>query len=163
MKKIKLTQGQYALIDDADFEWLNQWKWRAGKHGRSWRASRTVFNRLPNQASIFMHRVIMKAKKGQEVDHIDGNGLNNQRKNLRFCTHAENSKNRVLNKNTKTGYKGVTNYPWHKHKKFVARITVDGKLITLGYFTNKEEAHKSYEKASIKYHGKFKRTTISRN
>ncbi len=162
MKRIKLTQGKYALVDNADFEWLNSFKWTANLHGRTWRVRRTstkLERKKYRRNGITMHRLIMgiMGKKGLEVDHIDGNNLNNQRKNLRLCNHAENSKNRTLNKNTKTGYKGVTEYPWHKYKKFIARITIDKKLITLGYFTTKEEAHRVYEIASIKYHGKFKR------
>src|SRR5690348_11276017 len=100
MKKIKLTQGKYALVDDADFEYLNQWKWQAKK------CSDTLFYahrtqryglRSENKKHHFkMHKLILKSPKGFEIDHEDGNGLNNQRKNLRICTHSQNGMNKKL-------------------------------------------------------------------
>lgn len=158
MKKIPLTQGKYALVDNKDYEYLVKWKWSATKHGRTWRVRRNVWKTEKiRRKCLTMHRVILgvENKKGFEIDHIDGNQLNNQRKNLRFCTHAENSKNRALNKNSKTGCKGVTWYKWTN--RWVARITVNKKLITLGYFKTKELAKFAYNNASIKYHGEFRR------
>jgi HNH endonuclease len=148
MKKITLTQNQYALVDDEDFEYLNQWNWYAY-------ISRNKFYvmRYTNKKRFSMHNTIMNPDSGLEVDHIDGNGLNNQKSNLRVCTHSENSKNRLINKNNKTGYKGVT---WHKsHEKFQASIGHNGKQIHLGYFYTAEEASTAYNMAALKYHKKF--------
>ncbi len=85
MKEIRLTQGKVALIDDADFEWLSQWKWRCSRHFRTWYAMRTVHS-LGKTMTVSMHRLITGAKPGEQVDHVDGNGINNQRNNLRFVT-----------------------------------------------------------------------------
>jgi len=97
MKEIKLTRNMVALVDDEDFDFLNQWKWQAGKSKESvtYYASRTERgNELQKPVSIKMHRLIMKTPDNMEVDHIDHNGLNNQKSNLRNCTHSQNHMNK---------------------------------------------------------------------
>lgn len=86
MKKIELSQGKFALVDDEDFEWLSQYKWyfHKGYARRSYRFAKTG-----KQRGVFMHRDILKLSKKYHTDHIDGNGLNNQRSNLRACTLAQ--------------------------------------------------------------------------
>ena len=154
MKRIKLTQGKYALVDDADFEWLSSFKWyplgRLKKyvykhsHGR-------------NGKIILLHRLIMDCPQGKEVDHKDNNGFNNQRKNLRICTSSENQCNRGKTKSNTSGSVGIR---WHKSdKKWEAFIGKDKKWIHLGNFKTKEEAVRARKKAEIKYHGKFRRIT----
>lgn len=151
MKKIKLTQGKYALVDDADFKWLNQWKWSLNSSGRSlFYAARSL-----NGKGIKMHRVIMNAPREKQVDHINGNGLNNQRKNLRLCTKLENSKNRRININNTSGYKGIIWYK--KYNKWNVQISINGKRKNLGYFIKIKDAIKIYKNASNKYFGKFAR------
>src|ERR1043165_2122866 len=95
-REIPLTQGYVALVDDCDYEWLSQWKWCAhvAKGGRTAYAFRAK--------GIAMHRVIMNAPEGMDVDHRDHNGLNNTRANLRICTHAENQRN-MNHRTKKTG------------------------------------------------------------
>jgi len=100
MRKIKLTQGKYALVDDEDFEYLNQWNWYAGENRSGFFAARGEFNGK-NMNKILMHRVIMNCEKGKVVDHIDHNTLNNQKSNLRNCTTAENIKRLVKLANKK--------------------------------------------------------------
>ncbi len=153
MKKITLTQGKFAKVDDSDYEFLNKWKWCANKLGNSYYAVRNspVVNGKKN--TILMHRVIMDNSVGKEIDHIDSDGLNNQRKNLRVCTHSENLKNRKKTKNNKSGFKGVSWYT--RIGKWAAFIGVNGKNIGLGYFSDKEDAYIAYCKACEKYHGKF--------
>src|SRR5581483_10784361 len=98
MKKIPLTQGKIALVDDADFEWLSQWKWCAQKSftREVWYAVSHISNPAPppRQRRLIMHRLIVGAALGGEVDHRDGDGLNNQRFNLRQADHAGNMRNR---------------------------------------------------------------------
>jgi hypothetical protein len=102
MKEIKLTQGLFTKVDDCDFDWLNKWKWYAhrGHSKRSlvkkyYAARRDVSN---NYKLILMHNIILPCGKNKENDHLDGDSLNNQRNNLRNCTHKENMKNMKLSK-----------------------------------------------------------------
>ena len=152
MKKIKLTQGECAMVDDEDFEWLNQFNWSVFKY----KNTDTMYakrNSPSTPRTVSMHREIMSNPKDMGVDHIDGNGLNNQRKNLRNCTSGENSRNRGKQINNTSGFKGVS---WRKQKKrWRASISLNKKQIHLGYFSNKEEASKVYKKACDKYHGEF--------
>ena len=101
MKKIKLTQGKVALVDDGDFEWLSQWKWTYKNGGYAYRS-------IGSKGHIFLHRAIMKSPKNLEIDHINGNGLDNRRSNLRFATHKQNIRNQQKQKNRTSKYKGVS-------------------------------------------------------
>ena len=98
----------------------------------------------------------MKAEKGQEIDHKDGNGLNNQKSNLRLITHTQNCMNRDKNKNNTSGYKGVH---WHKnYKKWGVQIRVNGKCKSLGYYDTKKEAAQVYNEGVKKYFGEVAKT-----
>lgn len=157
-KQISLTQGLFATVDDTDFEFLNQWKWCAHtKDGKKFYAVRSGL-RLPFQKTIYMHRVIMNTPDDMDVDHRDGNGLNNTRGNLRNCTNTQNQRNREKLSNNTSGYKGVT---WNKEReKWVAQIKVNGKLIRLGRFSKIEDAAHAYDQAAKKYFGEFARTNF---
>lgn len=153
MKKIKLTQGQFALVDDADFEELSKYKWSA-----CW--DKTVNNfysygrPFKKKKRVSMHRFIMGEPKGKTVDHINRDTLDNRRKNLRICSNEESNRNQGIRTDNSTGYKGVD---FHKAtKKYQARIqTKEVGRINLGVFKTVEEAAKEYNKAAIKYHGQF--------
>lgn len=152
MKQIPLTQGKIALVDDGDYEWLTQWKWRYSKSGY---AIRSIW---PECKTILMHRAIMNTPEGFEVDHIDHDGCNNQRSNLRNCSHAENTKNHLKHKNNKSGYNGVF---WDKkNERWETRIRVDGRRIHLGRFESLEDAAKAFDKAALKYYGEFARLNL---
>ena len=149
MKEIKLTQGQVALVDDDNFEVLNQFKWCAQKHRNTYYAIRTILVNDKNK-TIRMHNVIMG---GKGVDHINRNGLNDQRSNLRFCTNSQNHMNRRKRKNTSSIYKGVS---FHKRTgKWMASIGINDKKIHLGYFDIEVEAAKSYNNKAIELFGEF--------
>jgi hypothetical protein len=155
MKQIALTQGQFAKVDDADYDFLNKYKWTLSRsyHGGTSYAKKNITLVNGKQKCVQMHRMILATKSGLEIDHIDGDGLNNQRSNLRICTHADNMKNRGINKDNTSGFKGVY---WNKEKKkWRAYISCDKKWIYLGSFSKKEDAYKSYCDACIKYHGEF--------
>jgi hypothetical protein len=93
MKTIPLTQGKVALVDDADFEWLNRWKWQAARGGHTYYAVRTDYSE-GRKRKISMHRLIMGAPEGVEIDHQDRDGLNNRRENLRLATRSQSMRNR---------------------------------------------------------------------
>ena len=101
----------------------------------------------------FLHRLIMNAPDGMDVDHINGNPLDNRKCNLRICTHAQNSFNKGKYKNNTSGFKGVN---WNNNnKKYQSRIMLNGKSISLGYFEKAEDAYKAYCGACVKYHQEF--------
>ena len=154
MKKIKLTCGLFALVDDDVYEELNKHNWYSGgsKQHPYARRSKTINGKKIN---IVMHRVIMGDPKGKEIDHKDHNTLNNQRSNLRICTRVQNSINTRTLSNNKSGYKGViyakacTNRPW------ACSIGYRGKNIYGGAFPTKELAAAKYNELAKKYYGEF--------
>jgi len=145
MKKIKLTQGKVALVDDEDYEYLMQWKWWAHKMGNGFYAERkSRKGEFLKQKTIFMHRVVAERAGidiSNMIDHIDRDGLNNQRENLRAATHKTNGENR-----------NAKGYYWNKqNKKWKATITHNQKSIHLGLFGTEEEAKQARLEAERKY------------
>lgn len=110
-----------------------------------------------NYRKTFIHRLIMNCPKGLEIDHINGNGLDNRRANLRICTHQENLWNRKSLRNNTSGYHGVhCSNDGQRRKRWTATIRIgNGKRIILGRFFTKEEAALVYNHAAKKYHGEF--------
>lgn len=134
MKTIILSKGQITYVDDEDFEYLFNWIWYCNSYGY---ATRT-YKRKGKMFRLYIHRVIMNAKIGSLIDHIDGNPLNNQKNNLRFVTRKENAQNRKRGVNNKSGFIGVS---WDNYnKKWKAQAMHNGKQKFLGNFDNAEEA-----------------------
>jgi hypothetical protein len=153
-KSIPLNQGKFALVDEGDFEWLNQWKWHFhyGYAERSVNLGRDITGKQHTK-TIKMHQLIMCAPKGMEVDHKDGNKLDNRRSNLRICTHAENTQNRKVNYNKK--FKGVN---WHKRMgMWQVSIRVNKNLKHLGYFNDEIIAAKKYNELARSSFGEYAR------
>jgi len=145
MRKIKLTQGKYTIVDDNDFERLNQWKWCYNSWGYAKMGQ--------NYKTILMHRLIMKTPEGMETDHINGDRLDNRRSNLRICTNAQNHWNRKKQKNNTSKYTGIR---WHKEgKKWEATVQFNKKKIYLGLFKNKTEAAKNYNQKARELFGEY--------
>lgn len=153
MREILLTQGKVVLVSDEDYEELNKHKWYAYKCANTFYAQRTLTIGVGKYRTVRMHSIVMKTPKRMETDHINGNGLDNRRENLRVCTRSENLMNQKRGINNTSGYKGVS---WHKGtEKWQSKIAAKGKRIYLGLFKEKEEAHKAYCEASKRYHGEF--------
>lgn len=147
--KIKLTKGLFTEVDDDMFEWLNQWHWHIGGK-KSHPYVNCHYRENGKVIRLSIHRIIMGAKKGQMIDHIDGNTLNNKKNNLRFCNRSQNGANSIFRKN-KTGYKGVSLF----YKKYVALIMINKKQSYLGRFETAEEAAKAYDIKAIETWGEF--------
>lgn len=156
MRSIQLTKGLIALVDDVDFDLVSRWKWRAKKHRSNWIVYRSAQYRGVGY-TVTMSRLIMKAPDGVLVDHWDGDGLNNQRHNLRFCTNQQNQHNqRHLRSDNTSGYKGVTF--WRHRGIFNAQIYVNKVRKNLGYYPTAEEAAAAYDEAAKHYFGDFAAT-----
>lgn len=134
------------IVSDSDFEWLSTLNWSSQKSG-------IVYTRIGGR-HVQMHRLIMDAPESLEVDHINGNRLDNRRENLRLCTSSQNKCNRGLRRDNTSGYKGVS---WHKQRqKWSVRIkTPYGKYLSCGLFEDKREAALAYNKAALNFHGEF--------
>ena len=150
MKTIQLTQGKVAIVDDKDFEALNAHKWLASKNGYRFYAQRKFMNGC-KWKTIMMHRVIMNAPDGFEIDHINGDGLDNRRDNLRVATRAQNSVNAGSHRDSKLGIRGVS----PERGKYRASIRIDGKNKHLGRFHNVGDAIAAYQSAAKEHHGEF--------
>jgi hypothetical protein len=167
MKKIELTQGYVTLVDDEDFNSLNQFKWQVHFDGYNYYARR--FSYKPKKETIIMHRVIMNTPQDLVVDHIDHNGLNNQKSNLRNCTRPQNLMNTKVHGKSK--YIGVTivpakNRPFKDKKtgkiryydckqKYISQIHHNKIKYHLGCFTNEIDAAYAYDKKAKELHGEF--------
>ncbi len=147
MKEIKLTQGKVAVVDDEDYEYLNQFGWYFNVY-----AVRMI-SINGEQKKIWMHRLINNTPDGLETDHINHNRLDNRRDNLRTVIKAQNQQNRLPNKNAGSIYKGVCFQ--EREKKWRARIQVNGEMINLGYSNSEKDMARAYNKAAIKHHGEF--------
>jgi uncharacterized protein YycO len=153
MKEIALTQDKVALVDDQDFEWLNQWKWCAkkGKNGRFYAVRGVLENGKTN--GYFMHRVILGLTNPKVlVDHRNLNGLDNQRHNLRECSNKQNTRNRTAKKNGSSIFKGITR---RKSGLWVTQITSDMKNHYVGTFKTEEEAARAYDRKAVELHKEF--------
>ena len=138
MKRIQLSRGMVALVDDEDFDYLNQWKWCWSKSRGTYYALRRVGRKGVTHVS--MHRLIMGNPEKKMVDHINHDGLDNQRSNLRICSTRENNLNlRGLRANNSSGISGVSfNKSAQKWQAYVS--TPKKRVVYLGIFLNKEDA-----------------------
>lgn len=158
MKEILLDKGKSTLVDDEDFERLNAFRWYAHFHHGNWYARRSAYGQGKHK-TLSMHRVILNAPKGAEVDHENGNGLDNQRHNVRLVTGAQNQFNAKLRKDSKSGFKGVSLHRSNGKRtgRWKAAIKCQGRSIQLGVFVNPEDAARAYDHKAMELRGKFAR------
>jgi hypothetical protein len=151
--KIPLTQGKFALVDAEDYEYLNKYKWCAVTRKRK-DGKRQCFYAVTHPG-IRMHRLIMKTPRELEVDHKDGDGLNNQKHNLRNCTRLQNVLNQMTQQTNKTSkYRGVL---WNAERRWRVQIQYKSKVYYLGYFDCEEEAARCWDKKAKELFGEFAR------
>lgn len=160
--EIDLGNGSVALIDDCDFDAVHKVElarglfWQDSIASIGWRTKRRnhtsyAVATLAKQIELRLHRVVMDAKNGDVIDHINGNGLDCRRENLRFVTNAQNNYNRRKSSGSSSKYKGVCRF----NGKYVAHIRCDGKKIHLGTFEDEETAASAYNDAAIRLFGEF--------
>jgi hypothetical protein len=147
MAIIHLTKGKSTIVDDEDLARLSDLTWTLHNKGYA--------KAIVDRQTILMHRFIMQPVTGQDVDHINGNKLDNRRSNLRLCTRSENLMNRGGEVGSSSHFKGVCRHA--SRPGWMARITVNGKSIYLGYFKTEEDAAHAYNSAARIYHGEFAR------
>lgn len=163
MKEIILNNGMKALVDDGDYDRLSRYSWRYMQSGQTVYAARTEVRRdefgRRRQRSVWMHREVLclpgLRESGLRVDHLDHNGLNNQKHNLRIATKEQNMGNLVSPNMRKGGLKGVSYTPNRKTRPWLARIFHNGQTIHLGRFSTSVEAAMAYDRKARELHGQF--------
>jgi hypothetical protein len=150
VKMIPLTQGFYTYVDAEDFEWLNQWHWHAygGYAGRCEKGKR-----------VYMHREIMQPPEGMVVDHVNGNGFDNTRANMRNVTREDNMHNQRKHAGTASIYKGVTRGQSSKGS-WCARVAWRGHRLTAGTFASEAEAARAYDRLAVELFGEHARVNF---
>lgn len=152
MKSIDLTRGKLTFIDDEDFAHVSKLNWFSQKVGRRWYAACDLRSR--GGAYILLHRFILSAPEGKEVDHKNGDGLDNRRDNLRICSVKNNRRafrRKIIGCSSR--FRGVR---WHTlRNKWSAQIKTNGKQFYLGLFTDEVDAAIAYDTAAKKYFGEF--------
>jgi hypothetical protein len=143
---IPLTQGKFAIVDAADYEWLSQYKWCTVRNG-----NRTYAFRMENGKRFLMHREIMKTPKGKVVDHMDNNGIDNRRGNMRNCSPRQNSWSRREGHASSSQYRGV----YRCWGKWGAQVGHLWRHIHVGLFNEEIEAARARDRKAIELHGKY--------
>jgi len=154
MVEIPLTQGKIALVDDRDAALVRSYgSWHAARRGRRWYAASSEPGNRAHR--VLMHRLIMGAERGLDIDHINHNGLDNRRENIRVSTHSTNDANVPKRAGTSSQYKGVTWDAWAGRWK--AGIKVNYRSIHLGRFDDEKDAARAYDAAALEHFGEFAR------
>jgi hypothetical protein len=154
VKIIPLTQGQAAIVDDEDYEALAKFKWQAewSRNAQTWYAKRRT-SKADGCRTVRMHREIVGAGAGEQVDHRNHDGLDNRRDNLRRCTVTQNNANQRKGAGHTSRYKGVS---WNALTgSWRAQISVEGTTRHIGQYASEKEAAAAYDAAASALHGEF--------
>lgn len=151
VREIVLTRVRVAIVDAADYAEVSKHRWYCKANGDY--AIRNIVTASGKRTSQFLHRFIAVAPADFQVDHINGNTLDNRRCNLRLATHAENLWNRGAQRNNTSGHKGV--FLHRRSGLWTSRLYANGKMIHLGYFKSKDAAAVAYASAVTIHHGEF--------
>lgn len=164
-REIPLTQGKVAIVDAEDYERVSAFRWHATRSStrNAWYASRNTQVNHKN-TKLRMHRFIMEAPDAMDVDHRDGDGLNNQRSNLRIATQSQNHANQETRPGrNKTGFKGVRHRAGTRHSlRFEAVVFKDGRGVYAGVYATAIEAARAYDAKATELHGEFARPNFPR-
>lgn len=152
VRLIPLTEGLYAYVDTADYEWLSKWNWHTTSGGYPARSGKGK--------QIFMHREIMQPPEKMVVDHVDGNKANCCRFNLRTCTRKENQANLRKQRGTCSRFKGVSYNK--RRRKYFAQCDFGGNHRWLGFFNEEVDAARAYDRAAVEESGEFARVNFPR-
>jgi hypothetical protein len=153
-ERVPLTGGKFALIDASDLPLVSRYKWYVDSWGYA-RGTRPSTTTKSGYTTILMHRLVINAKSGEQIDHVNGNPLNNRRCNLRKCTNAQNQMNRRKSSGRLSIFKGVT---YHKGcEKWQAQIKTNQRSVYLGLFKNEADAALAYNEKAIEVFGEYAR------
>ena len=150
---VPLTKGRFALIDEEDVDRVSQYNWYVGK------GKHTHYAHHKSKESFLLHRFVTNAPDDVQVDHINSNGLDNRKTNLRFCNNGQNSAASRKRQGTRSKYRGVV-FDSTASCKWKARVYDNGKQIVLGRFSSEEEAALAYNKAALERYGEFARINV---
>ncbi len=162
VREIPLSKGMVAVVDEADYDLLSRYRWTAVRA----RCTTTLFyargrprgvgsSRVPE---VYMHRLVLNATARQQVDHQNGNGLDNRRSNIRIATASQNSANRPVGVHSRSGLKGVWRITGKGYRReWRAVLTVNGRKHYLGHFATAEEAARAYDRKATEVFGVFAR------
>ena len=157
MKEIVLSSGEVCIVDDEDYDFLNQWKWKGIKSKSNVYAGRNARGEDGKKwKCILMHRLLLDAKKGQQVDHVNHMTLDNRRENIRLCNQSQNNANGRGYSKRASKYKGVS----RNGTGWVARLKNDGVCIQLGTYKDEEAAARVYDAKALEVFGEFAYTNF---
>lgn len=160
-KKLFIRDDIHAIVDDEDYERLNKFKWSLQEGKNTYYAARNDKS-SGKRKYIYLHRAVLNVTDSKIlVDHINGNGLDNRKSNLRLCNNSKNQANRVKSKHSTQPYRGIRRRRTLQDK-YEARIRFKGKEYYLGRFDTAEEAALMYDLTLIAFHGEFANTNFSK-
>lgn len=162
--EIDVGHGRKAVVNEADYSTIDKYTWGAAKSkgGQIWYAQTNIKRKNGKYSPVQMHKLIVPdVPSGMVRDHVNGNGLDNRRKNIRICEPKHNSRNQQAHRDKKhSRYKGVAIMPGNRTRPWFARIIVDYKQIYLGWFGTEIEAARAYDGGARQYFGEYARVNF---